>query len=87
MASYTNLRRRCQEIFSDSSQPRTVSDILVRSDLMDVMRLVLKLFALLVVAERCLAPTTFQLTRSLKEKDQRVFDEVAVRVGFDVQAL
>ena len=68
MASYTNLRRRCQEIFSDSSQPRTVSDILVRSDLMDVMRLVLKLFAFLVVAERCLAPTTFQLTRSLKEK-------------------
>jgi hypothetical protein len=49
---------------------------------MDVMRLVLKLFALLVVAGLGLGPDHFSTdAQSEKKKEQPVFDEVAEKGG------
>jgi enediyne biosynthesis protein E4 len=49
---------------------------------MDVMRLVVKLFALLMVAGLCLNPNHFPINaQSEKKKEQPVFDEVAEKVG------
>src|SRR5215217_4026792 len=49
---------------------------------MDVMRLVVKLFALLMVAGLCLNPNRCLINaQSEKKLDQPVFDEVAEKVG------